>query len=491
MKEDVSSGKFPQKHGRSYQLTLEDRNWISALISGKYGRVQSYITEVEAREKCDRPCSSRTIGSATNGSQPDPIALDFRTLESLLSEFGKCLEDLPSREHGASDDGNIGESFDSLARLLSEIDQTVIPAINSMVSEEPEFEEVQETLLDLLDIRLQKKSQNQLNLIDLSKRLHNPATRERLSSTIPQTALTVHVRSDLSQIIFQLEGEKPLVVDAPELFWDCHCFTPVDRKKTFRCPIHKPDPELANKVRHHFINDLIRISHREVDILWRYGPELFPPSIDSFHMLSDVMNHGGVRHPTESVLDIGSGTGFLGILFSLYNHTVNKLTLNDWLLTPMLYGLTNWEINVDSNRACEVRSFLHVATPPPKPPKRRYDVVLCNPPYLPLIAGYKKIGKLSTVSGTDLLEYVIQNARSLGKRVYLQFSNLARNAVKSTLEKTPVRLEPIGPERRTPFRLEAVWEHKDYIKALEEHGLETDLGERHPFWHKIQTYCIE
>ena len=111
---------------------------------------------------------------------------------------------------------------------------------------------------------------------------------------------------------------------------------------------------------------------------------------------------------------------------------------------------------------------------------------------MPLLKGYEDLGLESTVAGVDLLTHVIENAKALGKKIYLQFSNLARRDAESAAEKAGVNLVPVGRERKVPFRIPFLWDRKDYLHVLEkDRGLIDDKKQRHRYWHRIQTYVLE
>src|SRR5262249_45483232 len=148
---------------------------------------------------------------------------------------------------------------------------------------------------------------------------------------------------------------------------------------------------------------------------------------DSFLMLEDLEQSGVYRARHHSILDLGCGTGFLGIVIGCRNPNVLRIDFADWLLTPVLYSMVNWEINAKKRAYVRVHSRLglHSDWNEPNSTKPYYDLVVCNPPYLPILSNFEAMGQHSTVAGVDLLVNVVSHAPALGTRVIVQLSDLS------------------------------------------------------------------
>ena len=246
-----------------------------------------------------------------------------------------------------------------------------------------------------------------------------------------------------------------------------------------------------------FKNGPVEIRWRDVRVRWRNERELWPPSVDSFAFMQDLEGEGVFQSDCRNILDLGSGTGFLGIALAKLNPNVDRLTLADWLLTPALFGAVNWGLNKKGRERVDLSLRIGMFSDwlIEEPSASLEDVALCNPPYLPLLPGFEQFGIHTVVAGTDLLSHVIENAASLGRRVYVQFSHLAKKDADETAITNKMTLVALkSTPRMVPFRVRRAWtEMPDYFQALKEmnDGLITKPRARHPYWHLIQTYEVK
>ncbi|MCD6327016.1 hypothetical protein J7M28_05635 [bacterium] len=314
-------------------------------------------------------------------------------------------------------------------------------------------------------------------------------------SVTPQcgpVALDVSVSHDCKTIEFAVADGTLTVTDA-SLMWDCNCHDPYPAGyRRAPCPIHsKP---LGESVTRAFNNGLVRITYDGISVFWRQKKDLWPPSIDAFHMVRNLDSDGYAKIPARTVCDVGCGTGFLGLWACNKNVSHKHVTFSDWLLSPLFVTYTNFSY------------FPHTLTLTPhymlglhdnwisKPPfgfRRLFDIVLCNPPYLPSIPGFEDVLYDSTVAGTDLLEYVIEHAATLGRTVYVNFSSIAQKEVNAVLRRTGHSLRRVGQAKIVPFRVRHAFDKVGYTHALAEDGrVIFRPDDIHPYWHSVSTYQV-
>jgi len=198
------------------------------------------------------------------------------------------------------------------------------------------------------------------------------------------------------------------------------------------------------------------------------------------------------RHIT-SVLDLGCGTGMLGLFVAKHCSSVQRMVLADWVLSPVLYSA----LNVARNRGLlagtdlVLKLGLNTSWQAKGQSGLPCDLALCNPSYLPVLPGFHDVRVSTTVAGTDLLQYVIREHRRIGKMVVVSFSHLAMPEAEAAAQESKSRLEALGPAREVPFRNPYAFERPDYLRALTEtRGLRIDAARRHRFWHLVQTFLV-
>lgn len=245
--------------------------------------------------------------------------------------------------------------------------------------------------------------------------------------------LTVSVKRDLNQINFDVLGEAKVTLDNPTLLWECHCNVPRKYVRSkLPCRIYTQDTNY--KITNAFRTGLVEIEYNGLKIYWKNLRTLWPPSIDSLYFAHVIDKHIPSKR-LRSVLDLGSGTGFLGIYLFNKKGIMNKLVLSDLFLLPLFSSLYNAYINLNPDlfRSVKITAsngldyFIEQN-------KDKFDLILCAPPYLPHL-GVHSILSLDAVSGTYLMEDAIVRAGMLSDSLIICYSSLAEPEFKKAIDK--------------------------------------------------------
>lgn len=313
--------------------------------------------------------------------------------------------------------------------------------------------------------------------------------------------VVIEISDQLSSIKFTTD-RTTLEIEEPELLWDCHCerphgeFSAEQRPKdadNYDCPIHQ-HPH-GDELRTKFLEGLVLIKYKGVEVFWYNVPDFWPVSADSIHMYDNLDNEGILSSPFTSVLDVGCGTGFLGIAATHRNPEIRHLSMSDWLLTPVVFSRINWEKNYGSmiksvsfeprlglgfNWMRQRNSF-----------QRKFDLCLCNPPYLPEVEEYPEVNMQNAVGGTDLLEKVISDGENVAERVIVNFSDLALPEAEDSAKAVGGELVQVGHEHHVPFRVRSALRSEGYMEELESREIEIREQGRYKYWHTVRTYEIQ
>ncbi|MBN2267677.1 MAG: DNA (cytosine-5-)-methyltransferase [Candidatus Babeliaceae bacterium] len=465
-------GKIRKPNARGVYVSLRTRQTIQSLRHSAQLSIQELASKSLVSEK--------TLKKIEN-----PNERQDHFDEEIIVRISRALGTNVGELEESATDSHFDHSFEVLVEYFREIDHKILPLIRDHRHAPREI--ITEEYQCLLQEHLRSRG---ISLSDLDQRYLIDAYRKFFLQSLPTPCLTVEISEDLDKISFILPSKRRLSIKSPTLLWDCHCDTPSSRVKEFQCPIH--DNKIGKEIHANFTSGYVLIKYRDLQFYWRRGQELWPPSIDSFYMLQNLKKDGVFHDRYHSVLDVGSGTGFLGIAIAAINPYIAKLVLSDWLLTPYLYGMTNWLLNRKTRTHISCKGNVGLFTTALDSQVKPYDLVICNPPYLPLLKGFDELGLESTVAGTELLTDIIEKNSSLGKKLYIQFSDLAKPEAQDAQRRAGVKLRPVGDKNLVPFRLKILWERKDYLKLLlSKRGLIEKKNARHPYWHTIQTYAIE
>ena len=277
--------------------------------------------------------------------------------------MGTTLSELLGSEAGQVTHQPVPPDFTTLANQFRDIDQSVLPVIRDLrISSKM----IEDAYLDLVRERLRRK---RLTLALVDRALHERQFRDTLITTLSLPDLTIDVSHKFERVTFSYSDDIVLEVESPDLLWDCHCRTPSNGPSQIPCPIHA-DPSGA-ELTSRFHAGFVLIRYRGLGFYWRRGPELWPPSVDSFSMIEDLEQQGLFTNKYERVLDLGAGTGFLGVVTAALNPHVLQVDFSDWLLTPFLYSITNWVLNSKHRRYVEARARLGLFTSAARAPRLR------------------------------------------------------------------------------------------------------------------------
>jgi methylase of polypeptide subunit release factors len=375
--------------------------------------------------------------------------------------------------------------FSALAEILREVDTYVLRQLRDRRL--TMAEESAQVYRHLLTSKLKDEG---VEFAALYERLHDPEFMARLLQTVPEPALTVDIGSNFEWIVYTDGQDLELRVDRPRLLWDCFCRQLPRAAK--ECPIHRHGA-MAAEVSQRFGTRLVALQWRGLRFYWRDGLELWPPARDAFLLFQTLEERRAMGKGTASLLDIGSGTGFLGIAAARSSPSIRSAYLADWLLTPALFGQLNWMLNRRKDDTVRVRSLIGMHTNWLLEDELRgsvFDLAICNPPYLPKLAGHEELALDTTVCGTDLLEHVIRRAATLARRTYIQFSTIAMPEARRAAEAAGVQLVPIGERHLVPFRVPTAVDRPGYVEALKKRGLKQRRGANHPYWHSLTAVSV-
>lgn len=264
-----------------------------------------------------------------------------------------------------------------------------------------------------------------------------------------------------------------------------------------------------------FSNSFIEIKYSNVSVIW----SLFfrwPPSIDSLFFARTLKRHGYFDRSMQRIADVGSGTGFLGIVLAKNNESITELYASDVATSLKLLTQYNIERNIGPDRS-RALSTLVVAGSGLQAigDYAPFDLVICSPPYLPQREKYQADLNLeSPVDGVDLLEEVIISGKSLAKEIVIELSEIAypefsrvvgltgANAELLDAKCVPLRIHPIAPY--SPHEADArpgsdEWELslirfkklKRYTDMLvQERGLRELNEKNYKYWHEVRVYSV-
>jgi hypothetical protein len=377
----------------------------------------------------------------------------------------------------------------ALLENAQSVDNSIIRLVRSF-SPLVSRQEIGSAYSDLMEARLKRHQ-----LHDLLTMLADRSKWIDLGRMLGEPRVEIRIEDDLTRIQLASSGAN-LLIERPHSLWECNCGL-IDlgpqypMSERVPCPIHS-SPE-GRVIESRFLSSLVAFDWRGLSILWRKGRELWAPSIDVVYFLRSLERAGVFAADYPSALDLGCGTGIIGCFLAAKNPTIRRLYFSDWLMTPLVYSAVNLARNLQ-DRQLHATFCLGLDTTWTTPNRidERFDLLVCNPPYLPILPGFEKLRLASTVAGTDLLEHIISSAPQLAEKVYVCFSRVAQPEAFAAAEKSGRELVPIAEPMDVPFRVPHVLQEAEYLEALLK-AKRIDVRDHsfHQLWHTITAYRVK
>lgn len=245
------------------------------------------------------------------------------------------------------------------------------------------------------------------------------------------------------------------------------------------------------------------ISHRGtlIHVDRRKDMDVFGPSIDTLvlaEVLAQAIYESNDNSRIKVAMEIGCGNGLLTV--SLFKHLADLVEL--FSIDSDLNAVACTARNLDSVKPTKglihhPNIYLINGTFNPDVLNRKFDLIVCNPPYIPFPLNHlnndlKTGDYIKAVGGTDLCELVVKSSYSLlnpGGRLLIMTSSLVLDEVTSWIPNTCNLQFALGNEGfEVLFDVEAVLSQPNWLEYLvEERGLIMKKKEMyyhtlHPLW---------
>lgn len=410
----------------------------------------------------------------------------------ILMELAKVLEidfevmlRLIENDDLETFDENMGKwIFKNIYDVCTNVDEKIIELFRN-VRGSVNSQQFYDTFKDLLSYKL--KQMLDVELEEFFSTHKKPDILEFIVDTIPTPKLIINVDDNFENIVYEFDGTM-YSVNKPQLLWPCSCKTSTPQNCKIHSSIH------GEKLSKLIENEFIEIKWKNYSFLWVNCKSLWPPSIDSFNFLETIfLKHNQSKMRYSSVLDIGCGTGFLGLISADY-FNAKEIHLSDWTCVSYLFSIINYYKN---NLFKKMDLYFLIGMDfhwINYFEEKLFDLILCNPPYLPIPEEFSELRAMHTVAGTDLLSKVISEGSQYGSNIFIQYSNIADVDIDSIVEnkKREIRIEEVQNSSITvPFRVRIALENKEYIKWLASNGLIEKKDSPYLYFHNISIFNVK
>ena len=252
---------------------------------------------------------------------------------------------------------------------------------------------------------------------------------------------------------------------------------------TFKKPILVTDNYRISRLRPTLRDTLFTIFGRirrttQYDGVSVYADEshrgVWSPSIDTLLIAKALRQIFESEVGLKRAIEIGCGSGFLSKYILEKSHGLESMTVND---------ISPFAIKCAQDNIRDQRAFYVLGDGIEAMKGKKYDLVVCNPPYIPRPSSVE----INPYEGVSILNYLVHHAQdhlNPGGLVVVGMSNLADCLVFN--QPTELAFE-IREQMFVPLKVNNVLNNPEWLKYLEDRNLKKQNLRGYEFWHMIKT----
>ncbi len=218
------------------------------------------------------------------------------------------------------------------------------------------------------------------------------------------------------------------------------------------------------------------VEYDEVAVTWDNNVHhgVWGPSIDTLVIAKALKKIFSQKNKIYSAIEIGCGSGFLSKFILAKNSELETMVIND--INPLAIQCARDNI-VDS------RAELRVGRGQELLASRKYDLIVCNPPYIPRPDSIEN----NPYEGISLLWHLVHDGAKYlnpGGSMVIGLSNLADKIIFST---EPELTFKTVEKMDVPLKVNNVQNNAEWLEYLQDRNLTKNNHNGYEFWHRIKT----
>jgi tRNA1(Val) A37 N6-methylase TrmN6 len=221
------------------------------------------------------------------------------------------------------------------------------------------------------------------------------------------------------------------------------------------------------------------VEYDKVSVIWnREHASVWCPSIDTILFAKALKKLSKKLNKVKTVLEIGTGSGFLSKYLLVKNKNIKSIVIND--LNP--YAVDCAKLNIKDKRAkFVVGDGLKFAE------DKKFDLVICNPPYVPRADSIDD----NPYEGIELLNNLIHEGQKYLNEGGMLITNISSLCYRLVLkEKTKMKMKVI--ERMSvPLKVNNILNNKSWVDYLEKNCLKKKYKDGYEYWQDLNIVLLE
>lgn len=197
------------------------------------------------------------------------------------------------------------------------------------------------------------------------------------------------------------------------------------------------------------------------------------PSIDTILFAKVLKKFFSENRDFKKGLEIGCGSGFLT------KYVLEKLKSIESFLAIDInpYAIKSAEDNIN-----DCRLQVHCGDALEKIEGEKFDLIICNPPYVPRQGGIDD----NPYEGVKLMKYLIQGGGKYLNEGGVLLLNVSSLGKKLVFDKKPLMKMKLLETMKVPLKVNNIMNNENWLNYLMSQGLEKNFHEGYEYWQELE-----
>jgi SAM-dependent methyltransferase len=201
------------------------------------------------------------------------------------------------------------------------------------------------------------------------------------------------------------------------------------------------------------------------------------PSIDTILFAKALKKFFEEGRP-KNVAEIGCGSGFLSKYILKRGRGIKSILIND---------INKYAIKSAKDNIRDSRAIYAVGNGLKKLGKKKFDLIVCNPPYVPR----EKSIDDNPYEGTALLYHLVHEGGKYLNKGGVIITNVSSLCWDEVFDKEPEMKMEILEKMEVPLKVNNILNDKSWVRYLRGKGLKKKMKKGYEYWQKLNIVILK
>ncbi len=214
------------------------------------------------------------------------------------------------------------------------------------------------------------------------------------------------------------------------------------------------------------------VAYDRVSVFWdSKHSKVWCPSIDTMVYAKALRKLFKQRRKFGRVVEIGCGSGFLS-KYVLAKAEIKSILVND---------INNLAIECAKGNIQDSRASFSVGDGLKKIANQKFDLIICNPPYVPRPRSIRD----NAYEGTGLLDYLIHEGQKYLTDNGVLVINVSSLCYNEIFKRKPQMDMEVLETMEVPLKVNNILNSKSWVSYLRSQGLKKNYHQGYEYWQKL------